>query len=68
MNPAFAINPEISDERGFTLDLGLRGDIKDLISLDFTLFNLLYKDRIGFTQKEFKDGSVKAKEVISEMQ
>ena len=59
-NPAFAINPEISDERGFTLDLGLRGDIKDLISLDFTLFNLLYKDRIGFTQKEFKDGSVKS--------
>ena len=31
VNPAFAINPEISDERGFTLDLGLRGDIKDLI-------------------------------------
>ena len=60
MNPAFAINPEISDERGFTLDLGLRGDIKDLISLDFTLFNLLYKDRIGFNQKEFKDGSVKS--------
>lgn len=60
VNPAFAINPEISDERGFTLDLGLRGDIKDLISLDFTLFNLLYKDRIGFTQKEFKDGSVKS--------
>ena len=59
-NPTFAINPEISDERGFTLDLGLRGDIKDLISLDFTLFNLLYKDRIGFTQKEFKDGSVKS--------
>ena len=60
VNPAFAINPEISDERGFTLDLGLRGDIKDLISLDFTLFNLLYKDRIGFNQKEFKDGSVKS--------
>ena len=60
VNPAFAINPEISDERGFTLDLGLRGDIKDLISLDFTLFNLLYKDRIGFNQKKFKDGSVKS--------
>lgn len=60
VNPAFAINPEISDERGFTLDLGLRGNIKDLVSLDFTLFNLLYKDRIGFTQKEFKDGSVKS--------
>ena len=60
VNPAFAINPDISDERGLTLDLGLRGDIKDLVSLDFTFFNLLYRDRIGFSQKEFKDGSVKS--------
>ena len=43
-----------------TLDLGFRGDIKDLVSLDFTFFNLLYRDRIGFSQKEFKDGSVKS--------
>tara|TARA_Y100000766_G_scaffold56153_1_gene45633 strand:+ start:2545 stop:4971 length:2427 start_codon:yes stop_codon:yes gene_type:complete len=60
VNPAFAISPDISDERGLTLDLGLRGDIKDLVSLDFTFFNLLYRDRIGFSQKEFKDGSVKS--------
>ena len=60
VNPAFAINPDISDEKGLTLDLGLRGDIKDLVSLDFTFFNLLYRDRIGFSQKEFKDGSVKS--------
>ena len=60
VNPAFAINPDISDERGLTLDLGFRGDIKDLVSLDFTFFNLLYRDRIGFSQKEFKDGSVKS--------
>ena len=32
----------------------------DMLKLDFTLFNLLYKDRIGFNQKEFKDGSVKS--------
>ena len=31
-----------------------------MISLDLTLFNLLYKNRIGFRQKEFKDGSVKS--------
>ena len=43
-----------------TLDIGLRGDINDLVSLDITLFNLIYKDRIGFQQKEFKDGSVKS--------
>ena len=43
-----------------TVDIGLRGDMNDLVSLDITLFNLLYKDRIGFQQKKFKDGSVKS--------
>ncbi len=60
INPAYSINPEISDERGNTIDLGIRGNIKKLISYDLTLFNLNYKDRIGFAQKEFKDGSVKS--------
>ena len=60
INPAFSINPNISDEKGMTVDIGLRGDISDLVSLDITLFNLLYKDRIGFQQKKFKDGSVKS--------
>ena len=60
INPSYAINPNISDEKGITIDLGLRGEIKDVISLDLTLFNLLYKNRIGFRQKEFKDGSVKS--------
>ena len=60
INPAYSINPEISDERGNTIDLGIRGNIKKFISYDLTLFNLNYKDRIGFAQKEFKDGSVKS--------
>ena len=60
INPAYSINPEISDERGNTIDLGIRGNVKKLISYDLTLFNLNYKDRIGFAQKEFKDGSVKS--------
>ena len=60
INPAFSINPDISDEKGNTIDLGIRGNINKLISYDLTLFNLNYKDRIGFAQKEFKDGSVKS--------
>jgi len=60
INPSYAINPNISDEKGITVDLGLRGEIKDLILLDFTLFNLIYNNRIGFRQKAFKDGSVKS--------
>ena len=45
---------------GVTIDLGLRGEIQDLILLDFTLFNLIYNNRIGFRQKAFSDGSVKS--------
>ena len=59
INPSYAINPNISDEKDY-VDLGLRGEIKDLILLDFTLFNLIYNNRIGFRQKVFKDGSVKS--------
>ena len=59
-NPSYSINPEIKDENGSTSDIGFRGTFGDYLSLDFSLFNLLYNDRIGFTQKAYKDGSVKS--------
>ena len=60
INPAYSINPDISDESGFTYDLGLRGNLKQKVSFDLTFFNMFYNNRIGFSQKEFKDGSVKS--------
>ena len=60
INPAFVINPNIKDEKGFTIDLGIRGDFKNIFSYDISGFNLFYNDRIGFVQKEFEDGSVKS--------
>ena len=60
INPAYAINPDIDDEKGFTFDLGIRGNYKKMISYDTSIFALLYKDRIGFVQKAFRDGSVKS--------
>ena len=59
VNPAYAIDPNISDEQGFTADLGMRGRYKKKFSYDASLFALSYQDRIGFVQKEFPDGSVK---------
>ena len=58
-NPSYSINPNITDESGMTADFGLRGNIKNFISYDISLFNLSYNDRIGFVQKLIKDGSVK---------
>ena len=59
-NPAYSINPEISDENGYTFDLGIRGNYYKRFSYDIGFFNLFYNDRIGFVQKAYKDGSVKS--------
>ena len=59
INPAFSISPSISDEKGFTTDLGLRGNYKNIVSYDVGVFGLFYKNRIGFIQKAFPDGSIK---------
>ena len=60
INPAYAINPEIDDEKGYTFDLGFRGNINKKVSYDSNIFLLLYEDRIGFIQKVFPDGNVKS--------
>jgi Fe(3+) dicitrate transport protein len=60
VNPAFVINPNISDERGATMDVGARGIFKNFISYDMSLFSLIYDDRIGFIQKVFPDGNVRS--------
>ena len=59
-NPAFVIDPNISDEKGYTVDLGIRGNNKKLISYDISLFHLFYNDRIGFTQIVSDDGNIKS--------
>ena len=60
VNPAYVINPEITDEKGYNLDLGVRGVFNKTISYDISLFGLIYNDRIGFVQKLFQDGNVKS--------
>ncbi len=52
VNPTFIIDPEISDERGFTTDLGVRGRYKDRISYDLGIFSVFYNDRIGIILDE----------------
>ncbi len=47
VNPTFVIRPDISDEEGFTADLGIRGKYNNILSYDASVFGLWYKDRIG---------------------
>jgi len=47
VSPSFIVDPDISDERGFTTDIGIKGRIKNLFTYDLTLYAVLYDDRIG---------------------
>lgn len=47
VSPTFIVDPNISDEEGYTADFGARGRWKDIISYDISTFGLLYNDRIG---------------------
>lgn len=47
VNPVFQVDPNITDEKGFTADLGLRGRIKQSLSYDLSVYGLKYNDRIG---------------------
>ncbi|MBQ4822784.1 TonB-dependent receptor [Aquimarina sp. MMG016] len=47
INPTFVIRPDISDEEGYTADLGLRGRVNNALTYDLSVFGLRYKDRIG---------------------
>ncbi len=47
VNPSFQVDPNISDEEGFTSDLGIRGRLKNFLSYDLSVFAIKYNDRIG---------------------
>ncbi len=47
VNPAFQVDPSITDESGFTADVGVRGRIGESISYDVGGFTLMYDNRIG---------------------
>ncbi|MCB9245658.1 MAG: TonB-dependent receptor [Flavobacteriales bacterium] len=47
VNPTFLIDPNIQDESGYTLDLGIRGRINKRVTFDFSAYSMRYNDRIG---------------------
>tara|TARA_B110000003_G_scaffold2610_1_gene2686 strand:- start:2633 stop:5044 length:2412 start_codon:yes stop_codon:yes gene_type:complete len=60
VSPTYSVDPNIKDEKGYTLDLGLRGRLHDIISYDVSSFFISYQDRIGFIQRNFEFGGVKS--------
>ncbi|WP_432222545.1 TonB-dependent receptor domain-containing protein [Flavobacterium sp. TMP13] len=47
VNSNQAIAPDISDEKGYTSDVGIRGKIGNQLSFDSSVYALYYNDKIG---------------------
>ncbi|MEQ8473025.1 MAG: TonB-dependent receptor [Marinoscillum sp.] len=54
-NPSLEVDENITDERGFNVDLGLRGTKPGFFRYDVSLFMLSYKDRIGSVLRKEPD-------------
>jgi len=59
VNPSFVIDENITDEEGFTVDIGARGRIDNKLSYDVSLFGVRYDERLGEVLFEDTDGSLK---------
>ncbi|MDN3688507.1 TonB-dependent receptor domain-containing protein [Cyclobacterium jeungdonense] len=46
-NPNLRVDPNITDERGYTADLGIKGSKEELFTYEVTLFYLRYFGKIG---------------------
>jgi Fe(3+) dicitrate transport protein len=47
VNTSNGIDPNLEDETGFSIDLGIRGDLNKYVSYDIGGFALFYNNRIG---------------------
>ncbi len=54
-NPSLTVDPNISDEKGFTADLGVRGTFKKVVRYDVGAFYLRYEDRLGVILRAVSD-------------
>lgn len=54
-NPSLVVDPNITDERGFTFDFGARGRFGRYVSYDVGGFLLSYQDRLGVIVREVSD-------------
>jgi len=52
VSPTFIVDPNITDESGFTADFGVKGRYKKVLSYDVGLYSILYNDRIGIILDE----------------
>ncbi len=52
VNPNFKVDPDLEDERGFNIDIGIRGRLRQLLNFDVSAFALSYQNKIGEVLEE----------------
>ncbi|WP_031457462.1 TonB-dependent receptor domain-containing protein [Flavobacterium chungangense] len=57
VSPSQVIDPNITDEKGFTSDIGIRGQINNKITFDASVYTLYYNDKIGEYETRNPNGS-----------
>ncbi len=55
VNPNLIVDSLLTDERGYNMDLGIRGSFKNFLTFDASLFFLNYRDRIGTGETILED-------------
>ncbi len=58
LNDNARVDPNIADERGYTIDGGVRGNVNNWMRYDLSLFYLKYNQRIGSVFVKSADGLV----------
>lgn len=51
VNPNLQVDPNLKDEKGYSADIGLRGDVAGVFNYDIDFFALKYDNRIGTVLK-----------------
>ncbi|MDG2433203.1 TonB-dependent receptor [Flavobacterium sp.] len=57
VSPSSVIDPNISDEKGYTSDIGIRGQLGNKITFDASIYGLYYNDKIGEYETRNPNGS-----------
>ena len=47
VNPNLQVDPNLKDEKGYSVDLGMRGNTNEILNYDISIFMIKYDNRIG---------------------
>lgn len=57
VSPSQVIDENITDEKGYTSDIGIRGQLGDKVTFDASIYGLYYDDKIGEYETRNPNGS-----------